>query len=239
MRTATGTRAPWCWPAATTACPTSDLRPSRSAVRRSAENRRRPGPPPPAACRATAAPRGAHPAARAGSGSPRALHPPMREAGIGYCLDSSRLSKVVRVASIHYSPWLSGNFPPEPRGESVRLRDADTRLAARLLVSRTGRLSRAPHPRHAFVFVARVGLAKAKARQPPLHLGCPQKSWILPQPLSSPRPLNRAAPQAQPHIRRRPARPESAAPDGSRCRRQASESGRPPAPPRRPHRWPG
>ena len=110
-------RVPRCWPAATS---------GRGAVAETphwrAEHRRRPGPPSRAACRAARARFGAHPAACAGSGTPRALHPPRSGAGMWYCLDSSRLSKVVRVARFHYSPGVGGAIPPERRGEPVGLR---------------------------------------------------------------------------------------------------------------------
>ena len=39
-----------------------------------------------------------------------------------YCLDSSRLSTVVRVARFNYSPGLGEEFPQQRRGESVGLR---------------------------------------------------------------------------------------------------------------------
>jgi hypothetical protein len=46
----------------------------------------------------------------------RALHPPKSEAGIDFYLGYSRLSRVVRVASLHYSPRSMRLFPQSERG---------------------------------------------------------------------------------------------------------------------------
>ena len=68
-------------------------------------------------------PAAAHPwSACAGRGSPRAVRPPTIGAGLWYSLDSSRLSRVVRVASLHYSPGLRVSFPRGEWGEPAPLR---------------------------------------------------------------------------------------------------------------------
>ena len=59
---------------------------------------------------------GAHFAVRAGIGIPRSLRPPRAGIGLGYHVVSSRLSKVVRIARLNYSPGFDGFFPQEKRG---------------------------------------------------------------------------------------------------------------------------
>ena len=49
-----------------------------------------------------------------------------------YFLDSSRLSKVVRVARFHYSPVVDRGIPLERRGESLPLRGGDGDLRAEI-----------------------------------------------------------------------------------------------------------
>ncbi len=49
-----------------------------------------------------------------------------------YCLDSSRLSKVVRVARFHYSPVVDRGIPLERRGESLPLRGWDEERRAEI-----------------------------------------------------------------------------------------------------------
>jgi hypothetical protein len=48
------------------------------------------------------------------------LPPPRRGDGFGYCVESPRLSKVVRVASFNYSLRIEGFYTQELRGNPYR-----------------------------------------------------------------------------------------------------------------------